>query len=1104
MPDPVLTLGATVVKTALKLWMGNVPFAADVGATATDLLGKRVTDAMDRRRLQRRFDEFGDTIAQRVIDQLGHEFAGLPGNEREAAVLAVTDAFEHAELTDGSLFDQDLDPLHLERRIRRSRPQATRDLGEAAVGVYDRLLPECCAYAIATATSLPTFHADAFTELLRRDTMILQRLDKILRQMPKHSASDGEGKEARFATAYRRKAAERWDRLELFGTTARTRAYPLSLAYLSLNVTLPNPSGDVRGRREELFAQASDRRGGGIQSAEAALAGNPRLFLRGAAGSGKTTLLHWIAVRASRCDFPAALDEWNGLVPFFLPLRRYVGERLPEPEEFIRPTGSHLQKASPEGWVHRLLDEGRALLLIDGVDELPKDEREAARRWLRELLADFPRCRYVVTSRPAAVGEDWLSHQDFTSAEVQPLRDDDIRAFIRYWHRAVRSEIREEDEEEHARLEKYEWELTAKVLGQRHLRSIATTPLLCALLCALNRDRRTALPRDRIEVYQAALAMLLTDRDDQRGIPADGPSMSLTEKTRLLQELAKWLVLNGSSDVPRAVAERRIERLLPSMHRVDGSAAEVFEHLLLRCSVLTSPAVDRVAFVHRTFEEYLAARALIDEDSLPLLVKNAHDDQWREVVVMAAGQAGQRQREELIRGLLERADGVKRHHDRLQIVALACLEASTTLSEELRADIEERVRALMPPRTKAQVGALVEAGEAALRFLDGAQASDSRKAAATIRAAAGIGGDGATEVIAAVLRGRPGAGELVADAVSYAWANSPTERFAETVFPHCPPELLRFFTTDAESLGVLARHAPHVSQLVVNGRPGDTLHPLEVFPELRGVYVNGKDRNEVWRIDTGGGFALPSSVENVNSYSETVFSDAGFLAGSGVTTLGLGRPRETGNIEALLQAEKLERLHLNGRLPDLPFEGYIPRGLRELDIRADAGIDDIGGLAGLAGTDVDQLTLSDLPALRSISGIEDLGIDLKGFAFLGLNAYQDIDLSPLTGLRSLTCVGLLFHQLLRHEHTLTRLENLDTLNVFTGDAHRRHMAFPGWLRRIPRLRRIEVVGTPVVDVTGLAGAENLTVQRPYRAPKRVIGAEMLGAGCTVFRAGRKD
>src|SRR5699024_9946769 len=155
----------------------------------------------------------------------------------------------------------------------------------------------------------------------------------------------------------------------------------------------------------------------------------------------------------------------------------------------------------------------------------------------------------------------------------------------------------------------------------------ATTPLLCALLCALYRDQHTALPRDRMEVYDAALRMLLKDRDQQRGI-VEGVDLSRQELVLLLQQLAKWLVVNGSSDAPVATAERQVARELAAMHRVEASSEEVFAHLLVRSGLLHSPTVDRVSFLHRTFEEYLAAEALVAEDSFPLLVKRAHDDQW--------------------------------------------------------------------------------------------------------------------------------------------------------------------------------------------------------------------------------------------------------------------------------------------------------------------------------------------------------------------------------------------------------------------------------------------------------------------------------------------
>ncbi|QRN79706.1 MAG: NACHT domain-containing protein, partial [Nocardiopsis sp. BM-2018] len=435
---------------------------------------------------------------------------------------------------------------------------------------------------------------------------------------------------------------------------------------------------------------------------EQALANHRRLFLRGPAGTGKTTLLRWVGVRASRTDFPEAMSAWNGLVPFMIPLRQYVGEKLPEPADFVRHTGRYLADQVPAGWVTGVLAQGRAIVLVDGVDELPQNQREAARRWLRDLIADFPDCRYVVTTRPGAAKESWLEADGFVSAELQPLTDKDVRSFIHHWHEAVRSEIADETERE--LLTTYEHELARKVTGQRHLRAIATTPLLCALLCALYRDRHTSLPRDRMEVYEAALAMLLKDRDQQRGI--EGMELSRKELVLLLQELAKWLIINGSSDAPTATARRQVTRVLASMHRVDDEPEEVFTHLVVRSGLLQCPTEERVSFLHRTFEEYLAAKALVEEDSFPLLINKAHDDQWHEVVVMAAGHATSVQREELVHGLLDRADQVRKHHDRLLLVAFACLETSPQLTQHLREEVEERVRSILPPRTKDHVHAL--------------------------------------------------------------------------------------------------------------------------------------------------------------------------------------------------------------------------------------------------------------------------------------------------------------------------------------------------------------------------------------------------------------
>lgn len=114
------------------------------------------------------------------------------------------------------------------------------------------------------------------------------------------------------------------------------------------------------------------------------------MSIRGEAGSGKTTLLKWLAINSARGTLSDGLAHINGHVPFLVKLRSYAGRRLPKPEQFLDDFGSLLVGLMPEGFVHRQLIEGRALVLLDGVDELPTNERRRVRDWIGALMKSFP------------------------------------------------------------------------------------------------------------------------------------------------------------------------------------------------------------------------------------------------------------------------------------------------------------------------------------------------------------------------------------------------------------------------------------------------------------------------------------------------------------------------------------------------------------------------------------------------------------------------------------------------------------------------------------------------------------------------------------------
>ncbi|KOX07922.1 transcriptional regulator [Nocardiopsis sp. NRRL B-16309] len=1059
------------------MWIGN-PIAQSATTTVVDLVQQKVTGRRDQRRLERRFAEIEESIADRIVSYLDHEFRGLPENEREAAVLAVADAFERAGLTDRTLFEQDLDPLYLERYIRDRNPHATRDLSGAAVALYDRVLPESCAYVLATVSTLPNLQTGAFTELLRREALILEHLEEVLDRIPRRPEGLDEDPEAAFETAYRRKAAERWDVLELFGTDAHTRPYRLSVAYLSLC---------VRGWPEQGSSGGPDEPGD--RQVEQVLATRSRTFLRGPAGAGKTTLLRWAAVRASRSDFPDEMSAWNGLIPFLIPLRQYVGQRLPEPEDFLRQTGRHLAYQAPSGWVTSVLADGRAIVLIDGIDELPPGEREDARRWLRDLLADFPDCRYIVTTRPGAASETWLDADGFASAELQSLREGDVRAFIHHWHEAVRGDIADQDERD--RLTGFEHELIQKVLNQRHLRAIASTPLLCALLCALYRDRNTSLPRDRMEVYEAALAMLLKDRDQQRGI--EGIDLSRRELVLLLQELAKWLILNGSSDAPIPTVRRQVARLLAAMHGVREDPEEVFAHLVVRSGLLQCPTVDRVGFLHRTFEEYLAARALVEEDSFPLLIRHAHDDQWHEVVVMAAGHCTPAQREELVTGLLERSGQVKRHRDRLLLVAFACLETSPALSQDLSEDIRARVRSILPPRTKDHVHALSMVGEYALPLLATVPPQNARQAAKSIEAASTIGGPSAVPVIERALAF---GSESVMLAAQRAWLNEPSEELARVLFPRFEERRPHYYIpVAADRAGWQARYMPGNRRASVEGANGDDLDGLSGLTALTFVDLRNRSGTQWHGIDLAPLASLPSLIQ-LDIDGDASAERIAPLAACPITFLELSHPEHTRDLTYVRELETLRHLCFTRALPSIPLGELVPdRGLESFGLRR-VRLRDLRYLAGAPNT-VHSLDVMMCPALMSFAGLESQTASLSKLSLRQFDS-RHASLEPLASLESLSAlrVDRWTWELVGNAHWITRVPHLRKLYLDFG--LRTPATVPDWVRELPYLVELCLEAENPLSLQALAGAENLTVH--VRQRTKVLGADRLGTGSSLLRA----
>lgn len=500
----------------------------------------------------------------------------------------------------------------------------------------------------------------------------------------------GQGSAAEFEHRLRNYIATQVDHVHITGLPAdvqgdEARHWSLRRSFVDLRFAARDGSGPPSGP--------------GAQAAGSSLsifAGPDPVLVVGAAGSGKTMLLQWLASMSARReavpDRPDLTDLFRR-VPLLLQLRVLIrrGE-LPGPEAFLsavaQPLAGH---SAASGWVTDQLLAGRVLLLIDGLDEVAKADRARVRTWLEDLMVAFPGNKYIVTSRPAAVPAGWLKSQGFVELETQPMTPEEIIEVVNHWFDAVRDA---EDEPWRDRT----WPDRARQTVIDSLRQnpdfaeLATSPLMCTLICALAYTDGIRNQTSRTELYAAALALLLERRDVGRGI---GVAILPHVSSLILGRFAFWLALEGAVELETDQALALIRAELSAMGLSGGDSIDprqepmrLLRSLLVSSGVLKETSERTIRFIHLPFQNFLAARTALDENHINLLVKNAYDEDWTDILTLAAAQAPSEACERLLRGLLKRRHKDPQHADRIAAAAKLCLDfAEQPVDPELREQI---------------------------------------------------------------------------------------------------------------------------------------------------------------------------------------------------------------------------------------------------------------------------------------------------------------------------------------------------------------------------------------------------------------------------------
>jgi hypothetical protein len=165
--------------------------------------------------------------------------------------------------------------------------------------------------------------------------------------------------------------------------------------------------------------------------------------------------------------------------------------------------------------------------------------------------------------------------------------------------------------------------------------------------------------------------------------------------------------------------DNRFSQTLTNMQGIPQDTTGVGARLLFveRTGFIRELVPGHIDFTHRTFQEFLAAQAALDEGDIGVLVQNAHNHLWRDVIILACGLATKPVCEQLINELIIRGDKEKEYRYQLHLLAISCLETAIRVGPEVREKLMKRLSNLVPPKDMQDARSLAAAGELAVPYL---------------------------------------------------------------------------------------------------------------------------------------------------------------------------------------------------------------------------------------------------------------------------------------------------------------------------------------------------------------------------------------------------
>jgi HEAT repeat protein len=400
-----------------------------------------------------------------------------------------------------------------------------------------------------------------------------------------------------------------------------------------------------------------------------------KAVILGAPGSGKTMLASYFALMlcetAQSDPTQIGLERDADYLPVVVRIRDWILQPKMGLLEYLRSNAeaSLACKELPTGFFEHWLERGRALILLDGLDEVVDEaQRRKVAEQIETFLHQYQDNPAVITSRPAGYRWDFFNLDEFPHYTLESFDDKQVTTFIDHWY-----DSRLKDDP--AQAERRKADLQKAFARNERIRLLAKNPLLLTIITLIHRYQ-AELPRQRCKLYEKAVETLLTSWDSGKEIKLYSQVLQHLKSDDLLyilKKLAYWIHTQGSTGeteggtlIDKDELIRWLRKEIQTLkkceaHEAKGEAERFIDFIQRRTGLLNEQGRDRYAFVHKTFQEYLTAEEIFDradvEDDTKIILdhfrQHLHDQHWREVLLLLVSKLKGKKAQKAIQAVLD-------------------------------------------------------------------------------------------------------------------------------------------------------------------------------------------------------------------------------------------------------------------------------------------------------------------------------------------------------------------------------------------------------------------------------------------------------------------